>query len=96
MRRGGKEEVDAVVGPAVGEPSAVSGRAGHLITERGLLHHHQSHAGSHLPSTLLGLCNREGERHGHKGTGKISVVVLEYPCIAYFGNPTNQLINKLK
>lgn len=34
--------------------SAVSGRAGHLITERVLLHHHQSHAGSLLPPNRPG------------------------------------------
>lgn len=37
--------------------SAVSGRAGHLITERVLLHHHQSHAGSLLPPNRLGSCS---------------------------------------
>ncbi len=38
--------------------SAVSGRAGHLITERVLLHHHQSHAGSLLPPSRPCCCGR--------------------------------------
>lgn len=48
-------------GLAADERSAVSGRAGHLITEWVLLHHHQSHTGSRLLSILPGFCSRDGD-----------------------------------
>lgn len=61
LSRGRKGGSGSCGGLAADERSAVSGRAGHLITEWVLLHHHQSHTGSHLPSILSGLCSSEAD-----------------------------------
>lgn len=61
LSRGRKGGSGSCGGLVADERSAVSGRAGHLITEWVLLHHSQSHTGSHLPSILPGLCCRDGD-----------------------------------
>ncbi|GAA6110841.1 uncharacterized [Tachysurus ichikawai] len=61
LSRGRKGGSGSCGGLAADERSAVSGRAGHLITEWVLLHHSQSHTGSHLPSILASLCCRDGD-----------------------------------
>lgn len=69
--------------------SAVSGRAGHLITERVLLHHRQSHAGSRLPPNRPGCrSSRELETQamalaqGH-WKGSSSVAAISQFCFCF-------------
>lgn len=63
--------------------SAVSGRAGHLITERVLLHHHQSHAGSLLPPNRPGCRSSRRAQDMDCGLSTRALEGLELRCCHY-------------